>query len=300
MDLIGIKEKIDKIRFFLETIRYKRGKNLYVAIFFLILLVSTVFSIVLIVQKKEISKKDNILKSYFDVEKSDISAEDNLIENDTSSADNSNNSFTNNNLVNNNNASGGDINSDSKNSKEDINSFNENDTGKEIENKITIKAYICGYVVNPGVYEFENGLRVIDLLNKAGGPKKEACLEAINLALLLSDCQRIYVPSFDEVKKGKGLFFSINDYISLTNVNNNNNSSSNSNGLNNTSVVQLININMASAIELESLPGIGSKTAKEIIDYRNKYGFFKNKEDIKSVKGIGDKKYEKIKDLISV
>lgn len=289
MNLIGIKEKINRIRFFLESIRYKRGKNLYVAIFFLILLISTVFSIVLIVQKKEINEKDNILKSYFD-----ISPEVNLIKNDTVSAGNSNNSFTNN------NASDGDINSDSKNLKEDLNSFNENDTGKEIENKITLKAYICGYVINPGVYEFENGPRVIDLLNKAGGPKKEACLEAINLALLLSDCQRIYVPSFDEVKKGKGLFFSINDYISLTNGNNNNNRSSNSNSLNNTSVVQLININLASDIELESLPGIGSKTAKEIIDYRNKYGFFGSKEEIKNVKGIGDKKYEKIKDLISV
>ncbi len=97
MDLIEIKEKINKIRFFIENIRYKRGKNLYVAIFFLILLISTVFSIVLIVQKKEINKKDNILKSYIDVGKSDINSEDNLIKNDTASADNSNNSSTNNN-----------------------------------------------------------------------------------------------------------------------------------------------------------------------------------------------------------
>ncbi len=48
----------------------------------------------------------------------------------------------------------------------------EHDTGKEIEEKLTIKAYICGCVVNPGVYEFENGSRVIDLLNKAGGTKE--------------------------------------------------------------------------------------------------------------------------------
>ena len=292
MDLIKVKEKINKIRFFIETIRYKRGKNLYVAIFFLILIISSIFLIVVIVQKKEINKKDNILKSYLDVEKPDINSENNLTKNDMANADNSNNSFTNNNTPD-------DINTDSITLKEDINSFNENDTGKEIENKLTIKAYICGCVVKPGVYEFENGARVIDLLNEAGGPKKEACLEAINLALLLSDCQRIYVPSVDEIKKGKSLFFSINDYNSLLNGNNNDNSINN-NGLNNASGVQLININLASTIELESLPGIGSKIAKEIIDYRNKYGFFGSKEDIKNVKGIGDKKYEKIKDLITV
>jgi competence protein ComEA len=282
MDLIGIKEKINKIRFFMETIRYKRGKNLYAAIFFLILLISTVFSIVLIVQNKEINKKDNILKSYFDVEKSDISSEDNLIKNDAASADNSNKNLENNN-----------------NLKEDQDGLNGSSPGKEVEEKFIIEAYICGYVVNPGVYEFENGSRVIDLLNKAGGPKKEACLEAINLALLLSDSQKIYVPSIDEIKKGKSLFFSINDYSSLLNGNNNG-SNSNNNGSNDTSGIQLININLASAIELEPLPGIGSKIAKEIIDYRNKYGFFKNKEDIKNVKGIGDKKYEEIKDLITV
>jgi competence protein ComEA len=288
MDLIGIKEKINKIRFFMENIRYKRGKNLYFSIFFLILLISSIFSIVIIVQKKEINKKDNILKSYIDAENPNINMENNLIKNDITSADNSNNSLENNNNL------------ASKNTPNDISSdvLNNSSTGKEVEEKFTIKAYICGCVVNPGVYELESGVRVIDLLDKAGGPKKEACLEAINLALLLSDCQRIYVPSVDEIKKGKSLFFSINDFNSL--FSGNNNDSSSNNNLNNTSVVQLININLASSAELESLPGIGSKIAKDIIDYRNKYGFFSNKEDIKNVKGIGDKKYEKIKDLISV
>ena len=62
----------------------------------------------------------------------------------------------------------------------------------------------------------------------------------------------------------------------------------------------LININTATAGELEVLPGIGYSTATNIIDYRNQNGSFKTKEQIKSVSGIGDVTYEQIKDLITI
>lgn len=61
-----------------------------------------------------------------------------------------------------------------------------------------------------------------------------------------------------------------------------------------------ISINSASLDELIKLPGIGEKTANKIIDYRNKYGNFKHIEELKNVSGIGDKKYEKIKELITI
>jgi competence protein ComEA len=61
-----------------------------------------------------------------------------------------------------------------------------------------------------------------------------------------------------------------------------------------------VNINTASSVELEVLPAIGPKIAQRIIDYRNKWGAFKRKEDIKNVSGIGEKTYEKIMDKIEI
>ena len=60
-----------------------------------------------------------------------------------------------------------------------------------------------------------------------------------------------------------------------------------------------ININKATESELESLPGIGPSTAQKIISYRNEKGKFNTIEDIKNVSGIGDSKYNSIKDLIT-
>ena len=73
-----------------------------------------------------------------------------------------------------------------------------------------------------------------------------------------------------------------------------------SGGGSNDSELKIVNINLASALELASLPGIGEIIAQDIISYREKYGLFKSKEELKNVKGIGDKKFEKVKELISI
>lgn len=65
-------------------------------------------------------------------------------------------------------------------------------------------------------------------------------------------------------------------------------------------LVIMVNLNSASVTELEILPAIGPKTAQKIVDYRNKWGGFKRKEDIKNVSGIGEKTYEKFKDKIEI
>ena len=77
-------------------------------------------------------------------------------------------------------------------------------------------------------------------------------------------------------------------------------SSSSKNGGSSTNTSKKININTATQTELETLPGIGSTTALKICNYRNENGKFSSIEDIKKVKGIGDAKFEKIKDLICV
>jgi len=74
----------------------------------------------------------------------------------------------------------------------------------------------------------------------------------------------------------------------------------NSKPANNPADDQLININTATASQLVSLPGIGPKTAEKIIEYRNKNGKFKTKEEIMNVRGIGEKKYARIKDKIKI
>ena len=61
-----------------------------------------------------------------------------------------------------------------------------------------------------------------------------------------------------------------------------------------------VNINTANTEELSALPGIGPVTAERIIEYRDKNGPFKNKEEITKIKGIGDKTFQKIKDLIAI
>ena len=133
-----------------------------------------------------------------------------------------------------------------------------------------IKVHICGEVVNPGVYEFDEGLRVVDALETAGGSKKEADLSLINLAEKLFDGEKIYFPKYGEVsilKKG------IED--------------------------GLVDLNRASIEDLKSLKGIGDVIAERIITYRENQQFTK-KEDLLKVDGVGDKKFKQIEEKIIV
>jgi len=142
------------------------------------------------------------------------------------------------------------------------------DDGPLEQEDIKIKVYVCGQVARPGVYDVSPGSRVSDLLELAGGATSEAALESVNLARKVSDEEKIYIPSSKETEE------------SMAGV--------------------LVNINAAGQQALESLPGIGPATAKNIIDYREFNGPFKNIEEIQKVGGIGEKKFQAIKDLISV
>lgn len=264
MDLIDLKEKIGKIRCILDRIRYKKGKHLYLAIFFMIFLMIASFLFIFIFQRQQINTKENILKSYYsDTEKS--------IGQDSASV-NTENSLQ----------SSTSISSDTK--------FGEN---TEIS---VIKVYICGHIKTPGVYDIGNGSRLVDLVSLAGGATEDACLEAINLAQILADSQKFYIPSLDEIKNGVPSF--VNEWEDITSNSNDATSTdmANSQSFQN----KVININFASLSELVQLSGIGNVIAQNIIDYRNKYGQFKSKEELKNVKGIGEKKFEEIKDFISV
>lgn len=153
-----------------------------------------------------------------------------------------------------------------------------------IENKIVI--HITGEVEEEGVIELEKGARISDAIEEAGGTTEEADLSNVNLAYSLSDGQKVKIPNINEkdeeiivVEEKAG------DNIIIEG---------------NKSKEEKININKAAQTEIETLPGIGPSTALKIITYRNEHGKFKNIEDIKNVSGIGDSKFENIKEYICV
>lgn len=132
-----------------------------------------------------------------------------------------------------------------------------------------IWVYVSGEVIKPGVYEFENKARVFEAIDAAGGFTKDADTTCINLASSMEDGEQIIVYSVlasQEVQKQDGI----------------------------------ININTASAAQLQTIPGIGESRALAIVAYREQNGPFKQKEDIMQISGIKAGLYEKIKDKIKV
>ena len=158
----------------------------------------------------------------------------------------------------------------------------------ENDNVIKIYIHITGEVKKPGVIELNSGDRVIDAIEKAGGETKQADLSQVNLAYKVEDGQKIYIPNKNE---------KITEYIWSGNGNNNGDSN-----LNNKEQKEgkKVNINTANQSELDGLPGIGPALAQRIIDFREENGEFKSIEDIQNVKGIGEAKFEEIKENICV
>ncbi|NLM06483.1 MAG: ComEA family DNA-binding protein, partial [Tissierellia bacterium] len=152
------------------------------------------------------------------------------------------------------------------------------------EEKI-IFIHIGGEVNNPGLARVREGRRVKDVIDIAGGLTELADVNKINLAKIVKDEEKIYVPKIGEEIPNDYQNTSIVSAFQLEDSDSKSSSGS------------LININTATQAELESLPGIGSKTALKIIDYRKK-NRFERIEDLMDVSGIGEKKFEAVKDLI--
>lgn len=139
----------------------------------------------------------------------------------------------------------------------------------------TIYVHICGAVQKPGVYEVPENYRLYELLEVAGGATDEGCADALNLADILQDGQRIVIPTASEAETMQ----TMTEYAA-------------SDGL--------VNINTASMQELMTLPGIGEAKAADIIQYREEYGEFQTINDIMKISGIKDALFQKIKDRITV
>jgi len=143
-----------------------------------------------------------------------------------------------------------------------------------------------GAVKHPGVYALDQGSRVFDLLEMAGGLTEEAAERALNQAQLLVDQQSLYVPTMAEWEaESQGPQANVvGSQAALVS------SPSPNSGK--------VNVNQADLSQLETLPGIGAKKAQAIIDYRTANGSFHSLEDLGKVKGIGPKMLEKLKDLV--
>lgn len=152
----------------------------------------------------------------------------------------------------------------------------------EIETQQSIYVDVKGAVRAPGLYELSENERILDAIQLAGGYTEEANTNAINHAQKVEDEMVIYVPKIgEEVAE-------LTDTVTAASSSN----SQTSNGK--------INLNKASAEELTNLPGIGPQKAQAIIAYRDEIGRFRSIEELKNVSGIGEKTFEKLKELIDV
>ncbi len=142
-----------------------------------------------------------------------------------------------------------------------------------------IIVHITGCVEKEGIVSLQEGARIADAVEEAGGLTLDANLKNVNLAYKLKDGQKIHIPSNIEDENSE----IITEKSGVETMKNES---------------ELININTATQTELETLSGIGPSMAMKIIDYRNKNGEFENIESIKEVPGIGDNKFDAIKDSI--
>ena len=137
---------------------------------------------------------------------------------------------------------------------------------------------VAGWVRRPGVYEFTLGARVVDAIEAAGGARPGAALHSLNLAAPLADGVQILVPREGEVPAVGTPDGAVSGGATAGTV----------------------NVNTASATELETLPGVGEVIAQRIIDHRTANGPFSSIEELLDVSGIGEATFEAMRELVSV
>jgi competence protein ComEA len=146
----------------------------------------------------------------------------------------------------------------------------------------SVVVYVCGAVRKAGVYTLDQGARVADAIAAAGGAGAHAELSAVNLAAKVTDGQQVIVP-----ERGAAVVPSAGTT-----------SAAGAAGAGAPSAV--VNLNTASAEELDTLQGVGPSTAQKIIDYRTANGGFKTIDELKNIPGIGEVRFAALKDHVSV
>lgn len=142
----------------------------------------------------------------------------------------------------------------------------------------TVIVHVVGAVRRPGLYELPEGSRVDRAIRRAGGPKKKAALELLNLAAPLADGQQVVLPTRATSSAAVAA----------------------AEGVATTGASSPVHLNTATFAELDSLPGVGPVTAQKILDYRQAHGAFQSVEELDAVAGIGPTRLEQLRELVQL
>jgi competence protein ComEA len=160
-----------------------------------------------------------------------------------------------------------------------------------------VVVHVAGAVNTPGVYRLKPTARVIDAVNAAGGVTASADTAAVNLALPLLDAEQVYIPTRSSKKPHTTV--AVQRKLPTTPSSPSSTVAAAIVGATESSVKSaLVNINTATALELEALPSVGPSTAKAIVSFRTKNGPFGKAEDLLKVPGIGDGKLAAMKPFV--
>ena len=143
-----------------------------------------------------------------------------------------------------------------------------------------VVVHVDGAVAHPGVHELHTGARVADAVDAAGGLDDDADRRAINLAQVVGDGQRIWVPTIGE-----------DDPVAVV-------TGGDGAAAGDAEAGGLVSLSTASAAALEALPGIGPSLAAAIVEHRVREGSFESVDDLLAVTGIGPAKLDAIRDLV--
>ncbi len=160
-----------------------------------------------------------------------------------------------------------------------------------------IFVYVCGAVNTPGVYELEAGARLYEAIARAGGVREDGAEESINQAQAVSDGERLYIPTDEEVRQGLDAYLLSGSAGGAAAAGS---QSAVPGGPSGSSAGGKVNINTASREELKTLNGIGDTRAGSIVVYRESNGPFGSIEDLMKVEGIKEGVFNKLKDDITV
>jgi competence protein ComEA len=141
--------------------------------------------------------------------------------------------------------------------------------------------HVVGAVRRPGVYRLAAGRRVQDAIRRAGGARPGADLQAINLAAKVADAQQVVVP-----RRGAATAAAT--------------AAGASGGGPSTPPSGPVNLNAATAEQLDTLDGVGPATAQKILEYRQQHGGFRSVDDLAQIAGIGPKKLEALRAQVTV
>jgi competence protein ComEA len=137
--------------------------------------------------------------------------------------------------------------------------------------------HVAGAVRHPGLYRLPAGARIAAAIQRAGGPGRKADLAAVNLAARVQDGQQVLVPRAGAAQAASGGASGAG-------------SSSSSGGK--------PSLATATVEQLDQLEGIGPTLAKRIVDYRQAHGGFRSVDELKQVEGIGDRRFQALRDAL--